>query len=294
MLTIFDPAVNGVRGTVYEIADLAKEYGISGIAVPGTLLADPKEALRAADYVRELGLSWSLLPTPADFYSESLSDQAFDQALEVFKARAELGAKMGVRFCYNHVWNGSNEREADAQFEWVLKRIRRVFEAADRNGIRYGMEFLGPVPLQRSFRYPFFNSLSGILALADEVSPRCGFLFDTYHWYCGSGQRIDEAYLASRHVERMVGFHINDAVLGRSREEQEDMERRMPLSTGIINAALPYRLFYEAGYDGPMFNEPMRPWSENREGRTLRETVKAVAENYEKLRRTALGIRDGE
>ena len=284
MIKVFDPGVNGVKGTVYEIAPLAKKYGLDGVALPAALLSDPKEALNAAACMKEYGLSWSLLPTPADFYSESLSDEAFDEAIETFKRTAALGAEMGARFCYNHVWNGSNEREADAQFEWVLKRIRRVFEVADANGIRYGMEFLDPVPLQRSFRYPFFNSLSGILSLADEVSPRCGFLFDTYHWYCGSNQRIDEAYLASRHVDRMVGFHVNDGVIGRTREEQEDMERRMPLSTGIINAALPYRLFSQAGYDGPMFNEPMRPWSENREGRTLEETVAAVAENYEKLR----------
>ena len=288
MLTIFDPGVNGVKGTVYEIAPLAKMYGIAGISVPGSLLDDPKEALRAADFIKDLGLSWGLLPTPADFYSESVSDEAFSEAIEIFKKRAELGAKMGVRFCYNHVWNGSNLRKADRQFEWVLERIRRVFEVADANGIRYGMEFLGPVPLQKSFRYPFFNSLSGILALADEENPRCGFLFDTYHWYCGSNQRMDEAYLASRHVDRMVGFHINDAVPGRTREEQEDMERRMPLSTGIINAVLPYRLFSEAGYDGPMFNEPMFPWSKNPEGRTLEETVATVAENYEKLRLASL------
>ena len=287
MLTIFDPNVNGVKGTVAEIAPLAKKYGLGGISVPGALLENPAEAMEAAKLVQDLGLSWSLLPTPADFYTETLSEEAFDAAIEKFKRTAALGAEMGVRFCYNHVWNGSNLRKEDAQFEWVLGRIRRVFEVADANGIRYGMEFLGPVPLQKSFRYPFFNSLSGILALADEVSPRCGFLFDTYHWYCGSNQRIDEAYLASRHVDRMVGFHVNDGVIGRTREEQEDMERRMPLSTGIINAALPYRLFSQAGYDGPMFNESMRPWSENREGRTLEETVAAVAGNYEKLRAAA-------
>ena len=213
MLTIFDPGVNGVKGSVYEIAPLVKKYGLSGIAVPGALLQDEKEALRAADFVRDLGLSWSLLPTPADFYSESLSDEQFDAAIEVFKSRAELGAKMGVRFCYNHVWNGSNEREPDAQFEWVLGRIRRVFEVADANGIRYGMEFLGPVPLQKSFRIPFFNSLSGILALADEVSPRCGFLFDTYHWYCGSIQRntaipssvFDIAVFLLQHHYELIG-----------------------------------------------------------------------------------------
>ena len=33
MIKIFDPGVNGVKGTVYEIAPLAKKYGLDGIAL---------------------------------------------------------------------------------------------------------------------------------------------------------------------------------------------------------------------------------------------------------------------
>ena len=287
MFTIFDPGVNGVKGTVHELAPLLKKYGIDALAVPTELLEDPAAAVKATEFLQENGLRWGMLPTPADFYNEDFSDDAFAGALEKFELWAQAAEKMGIRFCYNHVWNGSNHREHEAQFEWVLARIRKVWEIADAHGIRYGMEFLGPVPLQKSFKYPFLNSLSGILALADAVSPRCGFLFDTYHWYCGSNQRADEAYLAAAQADRMVCFHLNDGVPGRSREEQEDMERRLPLTTGVIDAALPYRLFEKAGYEGPVLIEPMFPWMGNTEGRSLEETVAAIAEAYRHVQEQA-------
>lgn len=255
--------------------------------MPVDLLEDPQAGVDATAFLRDKGLRWGMLPTPADFFSEGLSDEEFDAALERFAYWAAAGEKMGVKYCYNHVWNGSNVRQAENQFEWVLNRLRRVWKTADDHGVRYGMEFLGPHPLQKSFRFPFFNSLSGILAFADAVDPRCGFLFDTYHWHCGSDQRIDEVFLAAAHIDRMVGFHLNDGVPGRTREQQEDMERRLPLTTGVIDAALPYRIFEKAGYDGPVLCEPMFPWLGNEEGRTLEGTVAAIAESYERVRTAA-------
>lgn len=287
MFTIFDPGVNGINGSIYELAPLVKKYGIDALAVPPELLEDPAAATETTAFLREQGLRWGMLPTTADFYSEELSDEAFCEALKRFALWAETGEKIGVRYCYNHVWSGSNLREYEAQFEWVLGRIRKVWEIADAFGIRYGMEFLGPTSLQKSFRYPFFNSLAGILSLADAVNSRCGFLFDTYHWYCGSNQRADEAYLAAAHTDRMVGFHLNDGVPGRSREEQEDMERRLPLTTGVIDAALPWRLFEKVGYQGPVLIEPMFPWMGNKEERSAEETVSAIAQAYRHVQEEA-------
>ena len=287
MYTVFDPGHCGVSASVYEIAPLAQKYGIGGVAVPQNLLEDPKAGVAAADFIFDHGLRWSLLPTPADFFTESVTDAAFDSALERFKRWADAGEKMGGGIAYLAVWNGSNARNADDQFVWVWNGWRCIWKVADDHGLRYGMEFLGPCPLQRSFRYPFFNSLSGILALADAVSPRCGFLFDTYHWYTGSDQRVDEAYLAAAQVERMVNFHLNDGVPGRTRTQQEDLERQLPLTSGIIDATLPYRLFERAGYAGPVLCEPLRPWQQNAEGRSLEQTMAQVSAAYERVRQAA-------
>lgn len=283
MYTVFDANHFGVTATFEEIVPLLRKYGITGIQVPTPFLLDPEKGAEAAKLLRDNGLRWSLLPTPSDFYAEDVTDDAFDKALETLRHWADAGERMGVRHSCNHVWNGSHVREYQENFEWLSVRIRRVWRVLNDSGIRYGLEFLGPVPLRDSFRYPFFHTLSGILALADSVDKSCGFVFDTYHWYTGSDQEQGDLYLAAQQVNRMVNFHVNDGLPGRTREQQQDLERSLPLENGIIDAAAPYALFQKAGYAGPVMCEPMRPLSANAAGRSLEEIVKLVAQAYRRL-----------
>lgn len=283
MYTLFDANHFGVIATLQELAPLAQKHGIGGLAVPTELMWNETAAREATQLMAAHGLKWGLIPTPADFYSEDVCEDTFDKSIETLKEWAAIGEKMGIRYSYNHVWNGSNTRTYEANFEWLTIRIRRVWRIMNEYGIRYGMEFLGPCPLRNSFQYPFFNTLSGSLALADAIDPSCGFVFDTYHWYTGSDANVGDACLAAQHVDRMVNFHVNDGVPGRTREEQEDMERALPLENGIIDAALPYRLFKEKGYTGPVMCEPMRPWSTNPGNKSLEAVVRIAADTFNKL-----------
>lgn len=287
MYSVFDANHFGVTATLEEIAPLLRKHGIGGVHVPVSLLSEPQKGKEAAKLLRDNGLRWSLLPTPADFHAEDVTDEAFDKALETLKRWADAGERMGVRYAYNHVWNGSNVRAYQENFEWLSVRIRRVWQVLNDFGIRYGLEFLGPVPLRDSFRYPFFHTLSGILALADSVDKTCGFVFDTYHWYTGSDQEEGDMYLAAQMVNRMVNFHVNDGMPGRTRETQQDLERALPLENGIIDAAAPYTLFQRAGYAGPVMCEPMRPLSANTASRSLEEIIELVAQAYRRLAETA-------
>lgn len=283
MYTVFDGNHFGVRLPLEELVPLVSRHGLQGIHVPALLLDDAAGAREAGKLVRHHGLRWSLMPTPLDFYAEDVGEEAFDAGLETLKAWADVAERMGVRYAYNHVWNGSNQRPYAENLEWLLPRVRRVNRVMRDNGIRYGLEFLGPVPLRDSFKYPFFHTLSGILAIADSVDPACGFVFDTYHWYTGSDAEMGDAYLAARHADRMVNFHVNDAMPGRTREQQQDLERALPLEHGIIPADVPYGLFRDSGYAGPVMCEPMRPLSENAAGRSPEEIVALVAQAYRRL-----------
>jgi len=204
------------------------------------------------------------------------------------KVWAETGEKMGVKYAYNHVFSGNDTRRYDENFEWHVIRIRQVNKIMQDHGIHYGLEFLGPWDLRNSFKYPFAHTISGVLALADAVGPGVGFLFDTFHWYCGSGD-LDDIYYAARHLDRMVCFHINDAIAGKTREEQKDLTRAMPMTTGMIDAVQPYRMFRDGGYDGPVLIEPILPTYERFEKMEAEDVVKEVAEVYGRMERLALG-----
>ena len=277
---IYDGGQVGRPESIIEAAPLCAKYGITAMNLPGELLRDPA-ALRETDRViKAHGLHWGMVATPFDTFSEGLSDEAFAEGLETMKRWAELAAEVGAHHCYNHIWNGSNLREYDAQREWVVRRAEKLFAVLDGSNIRYGFEFLGPAPLRNSFRYPFVHSLAGALSIADEISPRFGFIFDTYHWYCGTGAEPDELYLAAANVDRLVNFHVNDGIAGRKREEQQDLERAMPMTTGVIDARRASELFKARGYRGLVLCEPMNFWRASMKDKPFEEVVRALAEGY--------------
>ena len=76
MYTIFDMNHFGIRASLQEIVPLVVRYGIGGIHVPAELLEDEKTAREAAKLVLGNGLKWSLLPTPVDFFAESVDNDA--------------------------------------------------------------------------------------------------------------------------------------------------------------------------------------------------------------------------
>lgn len=283
MERIYDAGQIGRPESVFEAAPVCEKYGITAMNLSGELLEDPTLLKEADRCIKDHGMHWGMVPTPFDAYAEDLSDDAFNKGLETMKRWAERAAAVGGLHCYNHIWNGSNIREYEAQREWVMTRAEKLFHVLDASGIRYGFEFLGPVTLQKSFRYPFINNLAGALSVADEISPRFGFVFDTYHWFCGTGADPGELHLAAAHRDRMVNFHVNDGISGRSREEQMDLERAMPMTTGVIDSKKAADLFKAKGYSGLVYLEPMAPWREAMAGKSFDETVKVWAESYERL-----------
>ncbi|MBR5869072.1 MAG: hypothetical protein IKZ21_06460, partial [Clostridia bacterium] len=108
MKKILDANLLGIKGELSELAPLAKANGFDAIGVPVGLLENATAATEATKRIESLGLSWGLLPTPTDFFSENVDEPAFEEALEKLKRWASLGEKMGITRSYNHVWPASH------------------------------------------------------------------------------------------------------------------------------------------------------------------------------------------
>jgi sugar phosphate isomerase/epimerase len=247
MFTLFDAGENfyRVQKKTEELVPLIKKYNIEGINPSIEILEDRSKARHAMNIVLNNGIRWGLLPTPVDMLSPNINDEQFDKALEKLKFWAETGELIGIDRCYNHVFPGHNEFEYEENFERHIIRIRRINHILSACGIHYGLEFLGPRDLRDSFAKPFVHTLAGVLALADTVDPSVGFVFDTFHWFTGGNN--DDLYYAACNVERMLCFHVNDGIAGKGPDEQFDMDRAMPMTTGVIDSLKAYKLFYNAG-----------------------------------------------
>lgn len=282
MYTIFDSHFLKLPGKTEDYLDLVVQYGIGGVGVDSALLDDPQAAMETAKKVWDRGLKWSIMFTPIDFYAPDVDDAQFQDGLELFRRRCDVAEKMRVRYCYNHVWSSSPDRAYDENFAWHVRRLEQVQQVCVDHGIFYGLEFLGPREVLYRYRHPFIHTITGVVALADAAGGKAGFLFDTYHWSC-EGARTDDLYFALTHTDRMCGFHVNDGIFGRTLPFQRDMERAMPMTTGVIDAATPYRLFARVGYQGPVVCEPLYPTIDRFQTYPKEACVREFAEAYARL-----------
>ncbi len=203
MLKTLDVSMLGLPHDLRTLAPLCRLYGIPALSAAGNLLEDAQAARETDAVLRDNGLSWGLMPMPADFYSWELGDEAFEEALKALERRAAAAEALGIRYAYNHVWS-SGPRPYDENFEWHVRRLRRVSRILHEHGIRYGLEFLGPHELQRLQPHPFIHTLAGILALADAADTPVGVAFDTFHWYCSSNGDRDALLYMEQHIDRLV------------------------------------------------------------------------------------------
>ncbi len=257
MKKILDANLLGIKGELSELAPLAKVNGFDAIGVPAGLLDNPTAAIEATKMIECLGLSWGLLPTPADFFAENVDENAFEEALETLKRWAALGEKMGITRSYNHIWPASH-RPFEENFVWHVERLQKLQQVFQDHGIAYGFEALGPRELREMAPHPFVHTLAGVLAIADAAGGYTGFIFDTFHWYTGS-RRPDDLYFALQNTHRLVNIHLNDGIAGRTPDEQKDLERALPMETGVIDSRSIYQLFERSPYTGPCVLEPMMP-----------------------------------
>ncbi|MGI5883880.1 MAG: sugar phosphate isomerase/epimerase family protein [Candidatus Spyradocola sp.] len=282
MYTVLDASMLGIQKSLSELAPLCAAQGIAGMSAPAAVLDDPRACEEAAALFRDLGLRWGLMPMTADFYAWGLEDDAFEEALRALEKRACAAEKLGARWAYNHVWS-SGPRPFDENFEWHVRRVARVSRVLADHGIRYGLEFLGPHELQRLQPHPFVHTLAGVLAIADAAGGTAGLAFDTFHWYCGTNGDKDDLLYAVQHADRVVALHLNDAVAGVPFDQQRDMERRMPMETGVIDAKEVCARFQAAGYAGPCMIEPFEPARTRLAAMSAQEAVAEAAAAFRRL-----------
>jgi len=265
---------------LHTLIPLAVQHGYGAIQFPLWEITSKDEAVKASRELADNGLQWGLMPMDIDMLRENLP-AVFEEELDQVKRQMDLAQAAGVHLYYNHVWPGSNVRSYEENFDWCARRISKIHAAARDHGIRYGLEFLGPKPLQDSFRYPFIRKLRDGLPLADSVSKEIGVVVDTFHWYTSESSLDDLKLIGS--ADRILNLHVNDGWKGRLPDQQQDLERELPLATGVIDSPSVIRTLDELGYQGIVSVEPFEPASTRLREMPLTVALREVAESVRKV-----------
>ncbi len=280
MFSSFNPGHVGISVSLREGLALAERHGFGGYDASLTALHD-EVAAHGAPAVRELFLdhglrigAWNL-----PFVPYQVTDAEWRDWLGRLPPLLATARALGARRAGMWILPGSDALAYDANFKFHVERFRPVAELLGEQGVRLGLEFIGPETSRRRFQHPFVHSVATISDLARAIGSNCGLLLDAWHWHCAGGAR-GELHGLGRGF--LVHVHVNDAPSGIPRAELVDNRRKLPGATGVIDLDGFMQALADAGYDGPVTAEPFDAElnalsAEAAAARTARATRAAVA-----------------
>jgi sugar phosphate isomerase/epimerase len=243
----------GVRANLAESIALAARFGFEAVDPnPRELAALTDSAMQSTlDELESKNLAFGSV---ALAFPIAQSNEAWTSFLKEVAATVKTlrRARMNRLVTWLLSWDGSR-----TYLENFRLHARRVGEAAGiiaDQGVRLGLEYLGPKTMWTQSRYPFIHTMAEMKELIAEIRrPGVGFLLDIWHWYNAGDTVADVLTLKN---EDIVAVHMSDAPADIARDQQIDNRRELPLATGIIDTAGFLNALNRIGYDGPAAAEP--------------------------------------
>ncbi len=234
---------------------LANQHGFVGVDLDLGFLhrmaaSQSIEAVR--EWFAQTGLRAGAFGLSARWQADH-DDETFEQSLTQLADDARLAAALGCSRCVTWVMPGSDALDFRQHWALAVARLRRVAAILAEHSVRLGLEFVGPLTFRMRFKFDFVHTLDGARALAAAVGANVGLLVDSFHWYTAHGSLRD---LFTLSADEVVYVHVNDAVAGRTPDEQIDGEREMVGRTGVIDIRGFLGALRRIGYDGPVTVEP--------------------------------------
>lgn len=244
----------GLSAAFPAAVDLAATHGFGGVDPDlGYLsgLGSAQQIHEVAADVRDRGLRWGMGGLPVDL-GASAGD--FAVQLAALPRALEVHAAAGVSAL--GTWIKPMDDDLPYRRHWLrlVGRLALVAEILDDAGVRLGLEYIGPKTFWSTGRYPFIHSLTEARELiADSGATNIGLILDTYHWYT-AGETTDDLRVLT--ASDIVSADINDARDDLDRDSQQDLDRRLPGTTGVIDLEGFMGVLRELGYSGPVKVEP--------------------------------------
>lgn len=247
------PGTVGINVNTYELLDLAIKNKFESIY---PLINDLKKMsnMELSDYLDKMAsnsISFDVSILPVDF---SQTDSVFNDGIKVLKDYCKVMRKIdSVGFC-RWIMPTSNNLTYLKNFKIHKERLKECAKIIGDNDMKLGLEFVGPKTLMARDQFSFIRTINELRELISEIDERnVGYQLDTFHLYCANHSIEDLRFL---NKDDIIMCQLNDAVNGRSRDEQIDLERDLPGKTGLIDTAPFLNFLQEVGYDRTVSAEP--------------------------------------
>ena len=238
-----------------QVCALAKQHGFASVDLDMSFLQQ-MATVQSLDAVRawfaQTGLRPGAFGMSARWHANN-DNVTFEQSLDKLADDARMAAELGCSRCVTWIPPGSDSLDFRQHWSLAVDRLGRIAALLAVHGLRLGLEFVGPLTFRMRLKYDFVHTLDGARALAAAAGANVGLLVDSFHWYTAHGALRD---LFTLSADEVVYVHVNDAVAGRTPNEQIDGEREMVGATGVIDIQGFLGALRRIGYDGPVTVEP--------------------------------------
>lgn len=277
MIPTLNPATAGGGLPLEEFVPLAARHGFSGVEFS----IDAAHQLgfeRAATLFEE----HKVLPVTFGLPVEWRKDETtFRDGLSRLPELAKFAQDIDSARCCTWVLPAGGESLAEYS-RTAMGRFAEIAKILADNGVRLGLEFIGPHHFRTEPEKVWFYDIAGGLRVADAVNEAAGtenvgLLVDCFHWHTAECNAMD---LASIPLEQIVHVHINDAPAGLGVAEIHDSVRELPGATGNIDLDCFLSTLNGIGYDGPVavetFSQALRAMAPEDAARLAGEAVQAA------------------
>lgn len=243
----------GVKANQTEAVDMAVRHGYEAVEPNAQYLAglSDDEMRRFLDGVKAKNLVWGAAGLPVNFHDP---EPAYAETARKLPEWVKTMRRAQVTRIAKWIQPSHDTLTYLANFDIHVKRMKDVGALLADNGMRMGMEYVGPKTSWTARRHPFVHSMAETKELLAAVGrPNIGFLVDSWHWYTA---QETEADLLSLTNEQVVSADLNDAPAGVPVDQQMDMKRELPLATGVIDLKAFLGALLKIGFDGPVRAEP--------------------------------------
>ena len=254
MFPNFSPGPLGIDVPFNEAVQLAVRFGYGGldVSIPELRqIADSQGIGSITDTMAAAGLQFGIWSMPVSYRAE---EENWRQNLAELPAQAAFAKSLGADRTTTHIAPADDELPWEQNYEFHLTRLRPIAEILAGNGIRFGLEWVGPKTLRDEKRYEFIHTMEGAIQLGEDLGTgQVGLLVDIFHLFTS---HTDVSAVRNLTNAQVVNVHVNDAVAGRTADEQIDLERTLPAETGLTDIAGFLLALDAIGYDGPVTVEP--------------------------------------
>ena len=260
-----------------EAIAAAKIGGFEGVEFNPSEVADLID-VNGAEFVRDKFAAAGIKPAGWGLPTERRGEkETFQESLKQLDRLAKASAAIGCHRTATWIMP-AGPRVFDENYTFHVNRLSPVAKILADHGIRFGLEFIGPITASRWDKHPFIRTMGGMLDMAGEIGTNVGLLLDAWHWFASDGSMVEIEKLEARKV---VYVHVNDAPEGVPLDELQDNDRRLPGQTGVIPIGAFLEALADIGYDGPVIPEPF--YSPLKDLASDEERLKLVGQSLDKI-----------